>query len=155
MKTIVLLLAMLIPVISLAYPKVPKIWQHPGDFCTRNDKDFSHFDYPDRVARCDRNVSYEMKNQVCQDYGVYNRKGYTVDHIIPLSLGGSNSRKNLWCQSRKIFTGHLEYYYYRMVRDGKMRHAQAVHELITWKFDPNGKDHVPQSPDEIYYPDGQ
>jgi hypothetical protein len=155
MKAIVFILATVLSTSVLAYPKIPKIWLAPGEFCTENDRDFIGYQYPDRVARCKRNVSYQTKNKICRLYGVYDRRDYTVDHIIPLSLGGSNSEKNLWCQSRKIITASLEFYYYRMVRDGKMRHAFAIHALMAWKFDPTNKDHIPKPPDGIYYPDGQ
>lgn len=152
MKILVLLL-ILFPSSIYAFPKTPAINIAPGEFCSESNKDFDGYRYPDNVVHCRRNVSHKTKNKICKLYGVYDRRDYTVDHIIPLSLGGSNSEKNLWCQSRKILTANIEYYYYRMVRDGKMRHANAIHALMALKFNPEGKDHIPTPPDNIYYSD--
>ena len=152
MKTLILLLTLFSSTLY-AFPKVPMINIAPGELCTESNKDFDGYRYPDHVAHCRRNVTYETKNKICKLYGVLDRRDYTVDHIIPLSLGGSNSEKNLWCQSRKIITANLEYYYYRMVMQDKMRHATAIHALMAWKFNPEGKDHIPAPPDGVYYPD--
>ena len=152
MKTLTLLATLFTSFACFAYPKTPRIWDSPGRLCTTKDKDFERFRYPEKVAYCKRNVSVRTKDRVCASYGVYDRAGYTVDHIIPLSLGGSNHVSNLWCQSRKIYTGHLEFYFYRMVSQGKMRHATALHAIMSWKFNPKNKDHVPRPPDGIEYP---
>jgi hypothetical protein len=44
----------------------------------------------------------EVKRSVFLAYGLSpDEKNYELDHLIPLSLGGSNSAKNLWPHSRK------------------------------------------------------
>ncbi|MBV9390031.1 MAG: HNH endonuclease [Chroococcidiopsidaceae cyanobacterium CP_BM_ER_R8_30] len=45
-----------------------------------------------------RAVSSEEKQQVYREYGISNRRPreYTIDHLIPLELGGSNEIRNLW-----------------------------------------------------------
>jgi hypothetical protein len=43
-----------------------------------------------------RNVPYSEKLAVAKEYGVSSLKGYEVDHLISLELGGSNDIKNLW-----------------------------------------------------------
>jgi hypothetical protein len=51
-----------------------------------------------------RDVTQATKRQVFQEYGLANlsdaeRAAFEVDHLIPLSLDGSNDLKNLWPQS--------------------------------------------------------
>jgi len=48
-----------------------------------------------------RYVSGWMKEQVYREYGIETHKPgeYEIDHLISISLGGSNDLKNLWPQS--------------------------------------------------------
>ncbi len=49
-----------------------------------------------------RHVTQETKDYVCHIYDVECKGGdYEVDHLVPLSIGGTNSSKNLWPQSYK------------------------------------------------------
>src|SRR5260370_6361994 len=50
-----------------------------------------------------RGVPAWLKRQAYAEYGItqYETGDYEVDHLIPLSLGGSNSIRNLWPQSTK------------------------------------------------------
>ena len=44
-------------------------------------------------------LTVAVKRQVFDRYGISpNALGYNVDHLIPVSLGGTNSLKNLWPQ---------------------------------------------------------
>jgi hypothetical protein len=48
------------------------------------------------------NIPTDVKRAVYGAYGLsLDEKNYTLDHLIPLCLGGSNSAKNLWPHSRK------------------------------------------------------
>jgi hypothetical protein len=53
-------------------------------------------------ARSHRNVPYRLRDAVYNAYGLPrgSRRGYVIDHFIPLELGGSNVRANLWPQTR-------------------------------------------------------
>lgn len=50
-----------------------------------------------------RNVPESTKREVYAEYGItYHGTGdYEIDHLVPLELGGSNSIKNLWPQSKR------------------------------------------------------
>jgi hypothetical protein len=49
-----------------------------------------------------RDVPRERRDEVFREYGVArrDRRDYELDHLLSLSLGGSNSAENLWAQSR-------------------------------------------------------
>lgn len=64
-----------------------------------------------------RAVSNATKAKVYKAYGIVNTKGYIVDHLIPLEIGGANVLANLWPQA---------------IADGKRKDQleNAVHRLI-------------------------
>ena len=39
----------------------------PGILCSADDPDFSKYDYPENIARCDRNVNAAEKRQVAKN----------------------------------------------------------------------------------------
>ena len=51
-------------------------------------------------ARKTRNVSTKLKNEIKDSYKIppVYRNNFTIDHFIPLSLGGTNDARNLWPQ---------------------------------------------------------
>ena len=62
----------------------------------------------DRMAICQpgysksvRHTSGQLKHQVYLEYGIDRNAGhYEIDHLIPLGIGGADSRENLWPESR-------------------------------------------------------
>lgn len=53
-------------------------------------------------ARRHRRVPYRLRDAVYNRYGLRRgfRRGYVIDHLIPLELGGRNDTANLWPQPR-------------------------------------------------------
>ena len=118
------------------FPQTPKT---TGHFCTIKDRDFSRFRYDEQIPYCYRNVRYELKTKKYKEYKVdlNTRDQYTIDHIIPLSIGGSNHPQNLWPQHKSIITAPYEREVYEMVRDSKIKRKVAVQMLMLKKFDPD------------------
>src|SRR3954465_10888210 len=77
-----------------------------------------------------RHVSASEKRAACAAYGIFKGcpgRGYEIDHLIPLELGGSNDMLNLWPQpaSRRGVVGYqdkdaLENHLHRMVCSGEI-----------------------------------
>jgi hypothetical protein len=78
-------------------PVLPDPKLTPGDVFEVTAADICIPGYSKKV----RNVPAALKRQAYALYGISTWKtgDYEVDHLIPLSLGGSNSIKNLWPQS--------------------------------------------------------
>ncbi len=111
-----------------------------GDLCTPHDGDFEGFRYKENVPTCYRDVSRERKHEIYETYGVPQRcrKQYTVDHYIPLSLGGSNQPANLWPEHKdiKATRQNLEQSLYTQVRAGLVSQRQAVAVIVEAKNNP-------------------
>jgi hypothetical protein len=109
----------------------------PGVVCTQNDPDFKGLEYPEQIARCNRNVPQEEKAAVAKNYGDIPRAewaNYEFDHLIPLCAGGSNNIGNLWPQpieqaKRKDV---LENEICAGLRDGSMTQAVAIQKVHDW-----------------------
>src|SRR5215813_8363526 len=80
-------------------PTLPDPKLTPGDTFEVTDQDVCVPGYAKKV----RAVPAWLKRQAYTEYGIteYKTGDYEVDHLIPLSLGGSNSIRNLWPQSTK------------------------------------------------------
>jgi hypothetical protein len=66
----------------------------PGETFEVTAQDVSVLGYAKKV----RAVPACLRRQAYAEYGIkqYKTGDYEVDHLIPLSLGGSNSIRNLW-----------------------------------------------------------
>jgi hypothetical protein len=78
-------------------PILPDPKLTPGDTFDVTAQDVCVPGYAKKV----RAVPAWLKRQAYAEYGItqYKTGDYEVDHLIPLSLGGSNSIRNLWPQS--------------------------------------------------------
>ena len=105
-------------------------------YCTTLDKDFKEFRYKDNVPVCRRNVSSGLRQRIYEAYEVprEERKGYTIDHLIPLSLGGSNHAKNLWPQPKDQSTAPIEYQIYLKVSKGEISIFEAWNVILGEKY---------------------
>ena len=114
-------------------PILPDPKLTPGDTLPVTLADIQVKGYSSKV----RNVPISVKREVYASYGIAHwAKGeYEMDHLIPLSLGGSNSKKNLWPQSYQTepWNAHikdqLEDKLLAMVRAGKADLHTAQQEM--------------------------
>ena len=48
-----------------------------------------------------RHTAGQLKHQIYVEYGIDRNAGhYEIDHLIPLGVGGADTRENLWPESR-------------------------------------------------------
>ena len=111
-----------------------------GDFCDLRDTDFDEVRYKEKVAICIRNVSWELKDFVYEKYGVprHCRKYYTMDHYVPLFMGGSNQAQNLWPEHKdiKATRQNLEQDLYSQLKNGLVTQEAALHVITHAKQNP-------------------
>ena len=74
-------------------PILPDPKLTPGDVLPVGLADIQVKGYSSKV----RNVPVSVKREVYASYGIthWNKGEYEIDHLVSLSLGGSNSKKNL------------------------------------------------------------
>ncbi|MBC7538139.1 MAG: hypothetical protein H7281_04920 [Bacteriovorax sp.] len=116
---------------------VPNSSNTPGVLCSPTDPNFRGYDYPEHIARCNRNVGNEEKLKIAAAYGNIPQgqwPQYEFDHMIPLCAGGSDDIGNLWPQP--IAEAHqkdvLENDICLAMKAGTMTQAQAVQKVRNW-----------------------
>lgn len=111
-----------------------------GDYCTTDDSDFAGYRYEEKIAYCARNVNRNLKRRVYDSYAIPDRcrSEYTVDHFIPLSMGGSNQTENLWPEHRHIkeTRQNLEQEIYLELAEGRISQREAVQVIVNAKMNP-------------------
>ena len=111
-------------------PILPDPKLTPGDVLDVTLADIQVKGYSAKV----RNVPVAVKREVYASYGIqhWTTGEYEIDHLVSLSLGGSNSKKNLWPQSCKTqpWNAHtkdqLEDRLLALVRAGKVGPAHRT-----------------------------
>ena len=122
-------------------PLKPNTVVTPGDLCSKSNHDFDEYRYSAHIAHCARNVSSEDRAKIYDQYKIPTkcRHLYTIDHFIPLSIGGSNSPKNLWPEHRaiKLTRFHFEEEIMHDVQSGRLSQAEAVAKVREEKHNPD------------------
>lgn len=110
----------------------------PGKLCSPSDPDFQEYRYDSHMPYCSRSVTESEKSQVAQDYGGIPKSDwsqYEFDHFIPLSIGGTDEKENIWPQP--IDEAHekdkCEDKAYLALKDGKVTQDQAVQAMYDWR----------------------
>ncbi len=80
-----------------ADPVVPDLKLTPGAVVPTNATTICQPGY----SRSVRHTSGQLKHQIYVEYGIDRNAGhYEIDHLIPLGIGGADTRENLWPESR-------------------------------------------------------
>ncbi len=141
-KGILLTILMLTGFTTVAenFPVKPNPAMTQGDYCNPRDPDFVDYRYNEKVPYCVRNVSYALKKEIYEVYRVPAkcRREYTVDHYVPLFMGGSNHEGNLWPEHKnvKATRQNLEMELYIELKNGRMTQAQALQIITDAKMHP-------------------
>lgn len=125
---------------SFTPPLTPNEKTTPGAFCSKSDSDFSGYRSSLKYPFCKRSVSTGQKRRIYAAYGVPSNceKFYTIDHLVPLSIGGNNSPQNLWPEHVEIKKQRrdLEQQLFDSVMAGRISQKQATDEILKAKFNP-------------------
>jgi hypothetical protein len=150
MKFIIALLFSLSLTQAYAYPTQPNQNETPGSLCTLQDPDFAERRYPEQIIYCQRNVSSWTKTKIYEAYQIPKkcRSHYTIDHLVPLSIGGSNHKENLWPENKlvKATRPTLEDDTYLALKNGEITQQQAIEIILDEKL----KDHSEAGTDNCH-----
>jgi hypothetical protein len=134
------LLALSLQVFAGNFPIKPDSRLTPGKLCDLPVE----YRYPEHIAYCGRDVETETKAEIFEDYrrigypmSSGSRSDYKIDHYIPLCMGGSNDKVNLWPQHVSIYklTDSMEARLCELMKQGKLSQAKAVNYIVTVKND--------------------
>lgn len=123
--------------LTYSYPLVPRQDLTYGQLCTERSPDFRSYRYAERIPYCERNVTVEQKNMIYNQYRIPTncRNRYTIDHFIPLSIGGDNSDANLWPEHKivKATRPRLEQELFEALSGSRITQKQAVELIVREK----------------------
>jgi 5-methylcytosine-specific restriction endonuclease McrA len=106
-----------------------------GALCVPADPDFDGYRYGEQIAHCRRHVSSSTKRRVAANYGISDRTGYEIDHIIPLAIGGDNSMDNLQplLHATARQKARLEFQLFESLSAGAITQEEAVQRILDWR----------------------
>jgi len=143
MKSLLLVLVLAFSQFAVSsdqYPVGPNPTTTPGDVCANSGVKR----YPEQIDYCERNVSSDLKKELIKTYDEkfgyqieqLNRQDFKIDHFIPLSIGGSNSEKNLWPQHKSVYTvtDPLELVLSQKISAGRIKQAEAIRVIKEGKL---------------------
>lgn len=123
-----------------AFPLIPNKEVAQGHLCNPQNPDYGGVRYKEKIPYCNRNVAFELKSQLYTLYKVPEkcRRNYTIDHIIPLSIGGDNSPENLWPEHKLVKQTRpmLEEQVFADLRDGRITQKEAIEIVLRVKYTP-------------------
>ncbi|MEQ1665482.1 MAG: HNH endonuclease signature motif containing protein [Bdellovibrionales bacterium] len=121
-------------------PTRPDAHMTTGHLCNTSNPDFYGFRYQQRIPLCKRHVLTPTKDKIFQQYGVAleNKRYYTIDHFVPLSIGGSNDEDNLWPEPKSVkrTRENLEMDIYEAVKKGLLSQEEAIQKIVEAKMNP-------------------
>ncbi len=130
---------------ALKVGTTPSIEKTPGSFCEDNDADFVDYRYEEQIAWCARNVDSGLKKKIYALYKIPEecQPNYTIDHFIPLALGGNNAVTNLWPEHKKVKATRksLEQILYNQIDRSEITQADAVDTIVRAKKYPSKEAH--------------
>ncbi|MBI4041496.1 MAG: hypothetical protein HY390_06495 [Deltaproteobacteria bacterium] len=123
--------------LAFSYPLIPDPEITQGDLCTEDNPDFAKYRYQENIPYCQRNVSKARREKIYEKYNIpsHCRYLYTIDHFIPLSIGGSNADQNLWPEHVlvKATRPKLEEEIYLALAQGELNQQEAIDIIIKEK----------------------
>lgn len=115
-----------------AFPLGPDAATTPGELCHKPDSKR----YPEKIDYCSRDVSSDTKWEIIDYYDQElgysirqtGRGAFKIDHYIPLCMGGSNEKANLWPQHKSVYaiTDPMEQLACEKMAQGRLKQADAV-----------------------------
>lgn len=121
-------------------PNMPNEEISPSRVCKQGDPDHTNYRYKEHIAYCERSVSPGTKSRIYDKYGIPEncRSQFIIDHIIPLSIGGSNAEENLWPEHRDIrdLINPVEEQVFADLSSGSITQQEAIARILEAKFNP-------------------
>jgi hypothetical protein len=127
----------------IPFPLIPFPELTPGDLCTTDNRDFVEFRYDEQIPYCRRRVSFSHRQRIYDMYEIPQecRHRYTIDHFVPLAIGGSNADENLWPEHEFVKQGRpqLEFHVFLDLRDGHLTQKKAIDIIVEAKISAVGR----------------
>lgn len=136
------------------YPVGPNPNITPGSLCTGSSKRR----YQEQITVCERDVSTSLKRDIIRQYDdelgfsihEMDRMEFKIDHFIPLSVGGSNNRDNLWPQHRTVYelTDPIETVLHIKMEQSRITQEEAIRVIREAKLN------LDRAPELLEYVEG-